>query len=464
MPDLQGQPTARAAGSDAAWIAAAAGAAALLWALATWFPTGFVLGLAVACGVALVVVTYRRPEFGIVALVGAAGLDVVGRVADIAGVTLTAYQAAVALVAGALIARVVRGRTEWAPTSADLPVLLLMAFAAAAVPAAVQPLVATVSWVSLASSVALLYLVVLAIDAPEKSVVVLWSLLLLVGAFGVLAIAERLGIWSIQPFYKAWSYGIRARVTFKDPNIFGSFLAGSLALTLPTALSTRGWFRRLVAAGCVVAGLLGLAFTFSRGAWVGFVVGFLVVLVFSRVSPAIKLAVVAGGVALVAIFVFRFVDPTFVQTKILDVTSNRSFLYRFYLGASGFRIFLDHPLGIGPGNWPYVFPIYRLAFVKVGLVESHTAFMTVLAETGIFGFIGFAWLLVRFFLGTFRVVLRTSAGSLQTLAVGSLAGGAAILTQSLTYSLETSKLLWFTLGLGMAAMRLYADSIEEEHS
>ncbi len=464
MNDITTSPTPNAARSDGLWLLASAGAAVALWLVAALLPVAFTLGLLALLGVLLVVVTYRRPEFGIVALVGAAALDTVGRVAEVAGVVLTAYQAAVLLVAAVLVWRVLDGRASWVPTRADLPVLLLLSFSAAAIPAAVQPMTAAVSWVSLASSVALLYLVVLAIDTAEKGWLVLWSLLLLVGLFGVLAVAERFGIWSIQPFLKVWSYGIRARVTFKDPNIFGSFLAGSLVLTLPIALETRQWTKRLLASGCILAGMAGLAFTFSRGAWVGFVAGLLVVLLFSRVSPALKIALVVVAGVVVTVFLIRFVDPTFVQTKILDVSSNRSFLFRIYMGASGLRMFLDHPMGIGPGNYPLVFPLYRPAFVNVGLVESHTAYITVLTEAGIFGFLGFVWLILRFGLGTLRVAVKAPAGQLQALAVGSLAGGVALLIQALTYSLETSKFLWLTLGLGVAAMRIYADMIEEDSS
>ena len=99
--------------------------------------------------------------------------------------------------------------------------------------------------------------------------------------------------------------------------------------------------------------------------------------------------------------------------------------------------------------------------MNLGLVESHTAYVTVLAETGLFGFIGFMWLIVRFWFGTLKTALKAPAGRLQALAVGSLAGGTALLVQSLTYSLETSKFLWLTFGLGMAAMRIYADRSEE---
>ena len=464
MADVRSTPAIRAAGSDAAWLAAAVVLTALLWFASVVLPAAFAMGLLLVFAAVLAAVTYRRPEFGIVALIGAAALDVVGRVADVAGVVLTAYQATVALVAGVILWRILERRTEWVPTRADLPVLLLLSFSAVAIPAAVQPTTAVVSWVSLASSVALLYLVVLAVDTADKGALVLWSLLFVVGIFGVLAIAERLGIWSVQPFFRVWSYGIRARVTFKDPNVFGSFLAGCIALTLPVALEARGWFKRACAAACILAGLGGLAFTFSRGAWVGFIAGLFVVLVFSRVSPALKIAVILAAAAALAVFLIRFVDPIFVQTKILDVSSNRSFLYRFYLGASGLRIFADYPLGIGPGNWPYVFPLYRSAFVNAGLVESHTAYITVLAETGLFGFVGFIWLILRFLGGTLRVALGASQGRLQALAVGSLAGGVALLTQALTYSLETSKFLWLTLGLGVAAMRIYADRIEEDPS
>jgi len=447
---------------DALWLGLAAVSGAGAWALAQGAPRLVAVVVLVAIAAVLAVIVNNRPEFGIVALVGAAALDVTGRVAQVAGVVMTAYQAAVLLVAAVLVWRIVEGRSSFKSTPADLPVLIFLAFSAAAIPAAVQPMTAVVSFASLASSVILLYLVVIAIDTPQKGALVVWSILALVGTFGVLAIAERLGIWSIQPFFRVWSYGIRARVTFKDPNIFGSFLAGSLALVLPSVLAMKRPPARLAAIGCMLAGLAGLAFTFSRGAWVGFAVGILVVLLFARVSPIAKIAALAAiGIAAV-VFLVVFVDPVFVQTKLLDVSSNRSFLFRIYMGLSGLRMFADHPMGIGPGNYPFVFPLYRQAFVNAGLVESHTAYVTVLVEAGIVGFMGFMWLIFRFLANTVRVARRAPRGPLQTLAVGSLAGAAALLTQSLTYSLEASKFLWLTLGLGIAAVSIYDASTEED--
>jgi O-antigen ligase len=449
---------------DAAWLALAAAAGGGMWLLAQGAPGLVALVVLVALAAILATVVYNRPEFGIVALVGAAALDVTGRVTQVAGVVITAYQAAVLLVAAVLLWRVAERRSSIPPTPADLPVLLFLSFCAAAIPAAVQSTTALVAFASLVSSVVLLYLVVIAIDTPAKGTLVVWSVLALVGLFGALAIAERLGIWSIQPFFKVWSYGIRARVTFKDPNIFGSFLAGSLALVLPSVLELRRPMALVAALGCMLAGLAGLAFTFSRGAWVGFAVGALVALLFSRVSPALKIAVVVGVGVAAAVFLVLFVDPTFVQTKLLDVSSNRSFLFRIYMGMSGLRMFADHPMGVGPGNYPFVFPLYRQAFVNPGLVESHTAYVTVLVEAGIVGFLGFMWLILRFLVSTARVALRASRGQLQALAVGSLAGGVALLTQSLTYSLEASKFLWLTLGLGFAAWRIFDMSTEEDPS
>lgn len=447
---------------DAIWLVLAATAGALAWLLGQVAPGVIAVVVSAAFVGLLVVAVSARPELGIVVLVGAAALDVTGRVAQAAGVVITAYQAAVVLVGAVLVWRVLGRRSSFVSTPADLPVLLFLTFAAAAIPAAVQPATATVSFLSLASSVVLLYLVVVAIDTPAKGTLVVWSVLGIVGLFGVLAIAERLGIWSTQPFFKVWSYGIRARVTFKDPNIFGSFLAGSLALVAPMVLEMKRGVMRLVAFGCVLAGLAGLAFTFSRGAWVAFAVGMLVVLLFSRVSPVAKIAALAALGIAAAIFLVVLVDPAFVQTKLLNVSSNRSFLFRIYLGISGLKMFLDHPMGVGPGNYPFVFPLYRSAFVNPGLVESHTAYVTVLAETGIVGFVGFMWLIVRFLLGAGRVAVRSARGQLQALAVGSLASGVALLTQSLTYSLEASKFLWLSLGLGIAAVRIYGESIEED--
>ncbi|MFA5843199.1 MAG: O-antigen ligase family protein, partial [Coriobacteriia bacterium] len=417
-------------------------------------PTAVSAALALGLAVAFALLASERPELGVVALVGAAALDVTGRVATVAGVQLTAYQLVVAALVAVLGVRAVRRRARVPATPADLPAALFLAFALAAVPGAVSPKLAAVSFLSLLSSVVLLYLVVVAVDTPERGETVVWGLLAIAAVLGALALVERAGLYSIQPLLKAWGYGIRAKTTFKDPNVFGSFLACAAAFGVPFALERRGTVRRLAAWGAVTVTVLGLVVTFSRGAWGGFLLALVVVLVFARVPLRVKTAFVGVAGLLLAVLLLRYLDPGWVREKLVDVGQNRSFMYRIYMGGSALRMWLDHPWGVGPGNYPLVFPAYRDAFVAPGLVESHTAYLTVLVETGLAGLAGLLWLVWRFLTRTARAALTLPEGAAHAIAVGALAAGVALLAQAFTYSLETSKFLWLTVGLGMAAARM----------
>lgn len=435
-------------------VAVAAGLCA--WSASLVLPWIVSLLTLTAVGVAAFAIVRERPEVGVGGLVVLAALDVTGRIAKVGGITITAYQIGVLLLGVLTLMRVVRGDTRTRATVVDLPLALFLAFAAASVPGAADPKRALVQLVSLLSSAALVYLVAWNVRTPSSARTVVLIVLGFAAVLGVVAVAERLGVLSIGTAVKKWGYGVRATATFDDPNILGSYLACALGLGAPVVLAERRMSTRLVGwAACASVGV-GLLLTFSRGAWLAAAVAMLVVVALARVPWRVKmLAVGAVGLAGVAFLVF-YLDPEFVRSKLLGVTENRSALNRVYLGVSALEMFLDHPMGVGLGSFPLVFPLYRHAFVNVGLVESHTAYLTVLAEAGIVGFAGFVWLFMRCAKAVLRRALELT-GTAQAIAVGALAAGSGLLVQAFTYSLETSKFLWLTVGIGMAVTHFTAE-------
>lgn len=445
---------------EVAWYGVAAVSAILMYAASVTAPLLVAL-VVVGCAASLFAwLSYQRPELGLVALVGGAALDVTGRLAQVGGATLTVYQGAVAVFGLVTIARLAKRRASWRPTKADVPLLLLVAFAAAAIPAAVDPRESIVQFISLISSATLVYFVVLSVDTPEQLRTVVWGTLAIAGTLGFFAVLERLEIFSIGPVLKLYGTGVRAKATFKDPNVFGSFLACALGLAMPLMLELKSWAGRIFAFSAAGLALMGLLVSFSRGALVAFLLAMLVTLLFSKASPVLRLVVLGAGAGALALFLLVYVDPVFLQERILGIANNRSALFRVYMAGAALQMWADHPMGIGLGNYPLVFPYYRPAFVLPNLVESHTAYLTVLVETGIVGFIGFMWLIVRTATGAIRVAVVRPRGTLQALAVGSVAAGAALLFQALTYSLETSKFLWLTFGVALAVAVL--DRINKE--
>src|SRR5207237_6524006 len=75
---------------------------------------------------------------------------------------------------------------------------------------------------------------------------------------------------------------IRADVTLANPDFAGIFLAMLLPVAFAKVVSNRPATTRVLAANLVVVLAIGLVATFTRAAWVGAVVGVIVVLALRR--------------------------------------------------------------------------------------------------------------------------------------------------------------------------------------
>jgi putative inorganic carbon (hco3(-)) transporter len=457
---------ARVAVSGADWqppqalLLAATGVAA--WAAITQQPA-LMLAAAAAVTIALAIAgTAEGSVLGLVLLLGTVAADASGRVATIAGVRLTVYQLAAALIVAVLVWGVSQRAVRLVPSVLDIPALLFLAIAAVTLIGAQDPRAGLVAFASLASSVVLAFLVYYLVDTPRKASVVVLSTLAIATVLAALAVLERQGIYSVQSqVITLWTTGIRARVTFKDPNILGTFLMASTLLAAPLAFALRSWKHRVLALAGLALTVAGLIATFSRGAWLGLAVGAVVMLVCSPIRRRRKVAIV-GAVLAAALLITPFaLESRFVQTKVLGVVNDASVVTRVSMDEGALRMFADNPLGVGLGNYAVTYPRYRNDVVRSTLVESHNAYLTVIVEMGLFGFAVFLWILWRFFRAT-RTALRGADRRVVMLAVGVIAAGVGIATQAMTYSLEGNKLFWLTIGLGMAAARMARpDPVEE---
>ena len=166
-------------------------------------------------------------------------------------------------------------------------------------------------------------------------------------------------------------YG-RARGTFNDPNVLGSFLI------MPALLL----FRRMVAGDRLLRSglmllvlLVGVFLTFSRGAWAQLVVsGMLLMTVAFLASHSagerlrIVLVAVGGMLAMAALLAALLsmgqVSELFSERAALEQDYDAGHFGRFGRYALGAQIALDHPLGIGP-----------LQFYKIFIEDPHNTFL-----------------------------------------------------------------------------------------
>lgn len=206
------------------------------------------------------------------------------------------------------------------------------------------------------------------------------------------------------------------------PNILAGFLMIGLLVIVIWVLSKRPvtWF-----AGTIIAliGLFALLLTFSRGAWGGFAVGFLVILVlawrhtsiphtverrFLRLEPLLTLGM-ALGVALVFVLLFHdfLLARAGVNTESIEL---RSISDRAVYLQQAFRSIRETPmLGVGIGNFPWRSSYYMM-FTNYDLRGDnvHNIFLSAWAELGI---VGLALMMIAIIAGAWAVVRTTNESS-----------------------------------------------------
>ena len=411
--------------------------------------------------------TERWTAFALVALAAAAALDITGRIAEVGPARFTLYQllalALVLLAAWRLMRERAHGVHGALKTPLTVPLAAFLGTAALSLVFATELAPAVVQLLSLTSSVVLVLVVAALVRSPRAGAVVAGGVLAVAAVFGVLAILEWGGVVSVQPdVFFTPGYGIRARVTFLDPNILASFLMSAILLATPL-LAVAPMKRSLRVAGVCAAAvaLVGLAATYSRGGLGGFVIGLVAIALVMRAPRTVRFAFVAVMVLAVLVAGALVFDAQWVEENVVGAGETGSATNRVYMVEGALAMWRDHPFGVGLDNYQVVYPGYRDPRADAGITESHTAYVTVLTETGFLGLGAFLWVLGAFFLRTALPAARRARDlTVHALAVGALAAALALAAQAFTYSLEASKFWWFAIGVGVAAWRML--SADEE--
>lgn len=250
-------------------------------------------------------------------------------------------------------------------------------------------------------------------------------------------------------------------------------LAAYLDLVVISAIGlwpTAGRSARIGVGAVVVASLLAIALTFSRGGYLGLAAA-LVVLFVPRFRALPSRWVGATMLALLAaVLVVALSVPT-VRTMAASVTS-RAFA-TFDLGEGSIRFHLDqwrvgsqiaieHPLlGTGPETFPLVFRPYldllppdRAEILGRFRLESpHNELIGVAAEVGLPALVAYVAFLIACASACVRRA-RAATGQSRSMALVVLAVLASHVVTNLfkTPDVTTSEIFWVTMGAGLAAM------------
>lgn len=190
----------------------------------------------------------------------------------------------------------------------------------------------------------------------------------------------------------------RANATFADPNILARYLVVTFLFAINELERQDTWRKRLLPLLAILLQGAGLGITGSRGGLLALGVA---TLLFALLIPKRKFTISAMLLMVVAIIIAALVNPVIMYrleslSKGLLTASGET---REYLWRVGIAMVRDHPfLGVGVGTFGVAFTqvyAYFNPYSTFYVSLSHTAALTILAETGFIGFSVFYFLFAK---------------------------------------------------------------------
>lgn len=252
------------------------------------------------------------------------------------------------------------------------------------------------------------------VDRPSRARLVVVTWLVIGVASAILAsLALNLHIPGREAINSTIDGGERATAFFKDPNVFGPFLIPIALIVLEYRIAPRFppllRMRAFTSYAVLFLLTLGVVFSYSRAAWANYVIAIVVMLLASgmrkagarRALRALAVLLVTAGFAAVVLSAAGSISFLEHRAKLQNYDTQR-----FNAQSVGWELGWTHPLGIGPGQFQYYYP-----------VASQSTFVRVFSEQGPLGLL----LWIGLLLATLVLALRNVALGKDTYGIGSAA-------------------------------------------
>ena len=249
----------------------------------------------------------------------------------------------------------------------------------------------------------------------------------------------------------AYTSYFRVSSVFKDPSLYGRYLALGIAVVLLVHLLGR--LRLWIAAALVVLLFAGFWFSYSQSSMISL---FAVVLAMTFVVADRNARMVIGGAAAA----FALVGAALVAVHLSHVSSRRATSDRTRLVRVTATVIGNHPLaGVGVGGQPRASRDEAAPNTLIDRNRSHTTPLTVFAELGVVGFL----LYLAFLAATSLAVAQVVRTRNRALGIGLGAVFLVLFVHSLFYAgFFEDPLTWGVLGVAGAALTAPARSARSE--
>ena len=281
--------------------------------------------------------------------------------------------------------------------------------------------------------------------------------LLAVSAYGVMQYVFGFGAVTWQDTSMFSDISGRVFSTFENPNVLAEYLIMLIPLALSLVLYSPKHSAKGIALITLASSALCLVFTWSRGAWLGFIFG---VAVFLLIYSKKILAALISLIALVPFLPFVLPDSIINRFSSIGNIADSSTSYRVNIWSGVMRMLGDHWFtGIGTGlpAFSKVYPAYSLSGIE-SAPHAHNLFLQIITEHGIIAliiFIMIIFLFVQSVLSFNKYENRKSKLAGVALMCGILAVLAQGLTDYIWYNYRVYLIFWMIIGLTTAVRRVH---------
>ncbi len=193
-----------------------------------------------------------------------------------------------------------------------------------------------------------------------------------------------------------------------NPNLLAGYLIPAVMFSGAAIFAWERWLPKLLALTATGVNLLCLVLTFSRGGWIGLLMGGFLLLILIvqywsvRFSPFWRrwsLPLLLGGSTTVVTLAVLSVGA--LRDRALSLFAGRedsSNNFRINVWHAVLQMIRDRPiLGIGPGNeaFNHVYPLYQEP--RYTALSAYSIILEVMVEGGVFGLLAFLWMVFMVF-------------------------------------------------------------------
>ncbi|MBQ2766729.1 MAG: O-antigen ligase family protein [Clostridia bacterium] len=254
---------------------------------------------------------------------------------------------------------------------------------------------------------------------------------------------------------------------FENPNMFANYLIMLFPIAFAAFISSK---QRHIRYGAGIVSLtigLCLIYTWSRGAWLGLMIGMLFfLLMWNRRTLSVLL------LGVFALPFVPFVLPESIINRFASIgnLADSSTSYRVSIWRAALRIardFFASGIGVGENAFRQVYPMYSLAGIEAA-PHSHNLFLQIQIELGIVGLLLFLCVLVLFVQACMTHNSTAADRETRMMVIGGFAGVLSALAQGMTdyiwYNYRVYFVFWFVLALTSAYIRVGRSERSRDHA